>query len=148
MRIKAFDPSTIRIGRKMLWVGGSGRGKSFHCRFILSHIAPHVDMCLLFCPTETTRSEFADIIPMSHMYSTLDLEVVAKVLALQRDNVEKGKKRTILLCMDDCSFCKKLAPEFEAAAKELSSSGGPPLAAVDSESGAKTMQSFLVLRLD
>jgi len=47
---------------------------------------------------------------------------------------------------NDCSFCKKLAPEFEAAAKELSSSGGPPLASVDSESGAKMMQRFGIQR--
>jgi thiol-disulfide isomerase/thioredoxin len=35
--------------------------------------------------------------------------------------------------MPDCDHCKKLKPDYEAAAKELAALGGPPLASLDGE---------------
>jgi len=44
-----------------------------------------------------------------------------------------------------CKFCVKLAPQFEKAAKELKV-GGPPLATVDSETGAKIVEKYDITR--
>jgi len=35
--------------------------------------------------------------------------------------------------MPDCDHCKKLKPDYEAAAKEFATTGGPPLASIDGE---------------
>ena len=109
LSIRQFEPGQIKPFRKHLFIGGSGRGKTQGLLSILSHIAPTVDMCLLFCPTETTREFFRRrrMIPDSHIFPSLDLDIIAKALASMRELRARGKKRSLLLCLDDCSFEKK-----------------------------------------
>ena len=107
LKIRPFDLDSIKPFRKHVFCGGSGRGKT-HCMLhVLSHIAPSIDMCLLFCGTETTRDFFRrrQLIPHSHMYETLDLMVVQKALSVQRELREKGKKRSLALVFDDTAAC-------------------------------------------
>lgn len=46
----------------------------------------------------------------------------------------------------DCSFCKKLAPEYESAAKELKAANGPPLASVESSVAPALMEKYGIHR--
>ena len=114
LSIRAFDPASIKrekngkIARKLAFIGGSGRGKSTALLGIISYLAPEIDMCILMCPTETTRNIFRTRgLPESLIYPSLDLECIAALLAAQRANKERGKIRSILLVMDDCSYDKK-----------------------------------------
>ena len=114
LSIRVFDPESIKrekngkIARKLAFIGGSGRGKTTGMLGIIAHLAAEIDMCILMCPTETTRNIFrARGLPDSLIYPGLDLECIAALLAAQRANKERGKIRSILLCLDDCSFDKK-----------------------------------------
>ena len=114
LSIRVFDPESIKrekngkIARKLAFIGGSGRGKTTGMLGIISYLAPEIDLCVLMCPTETTRNIFrARGLPNSLIYTGLDLECIAALLAAQRANKERGKIRSILLCLDDCSFDKK-----------------------------------------
>ena len=109
LSIHAFDLETIKPHRKHLFVGSSGKGKSHCLLHILSQIAPTVDIALLMCPTETTRAWFQrrGLIPSSLMYDHLDLDVIGAALSLQRELRQKGKKRHLLIILDDCAFDKK-----------------------------------------
>ena len=114
LSIRVFDPASIKrekngkIARKLAFIGGSGRGKTTGMLGIISHLAPEIDMCVLMCPTETTRNVFrARGLPHSLIYPGLDLECVAALMAAQRANKERGKTRSILLVLDDCSYDKK-----------------------------------------
>ena len=114
LSIRVFDPESIKrekngkIARKLAFIGGSGRGKTTGMLGIIAYIAPEIDMAILMCPTETTRNIFrARGLPNSLIYPGLDLECIAALLAAQRANKERGKIRSILLCLDDCSFDKK-----------------------------------------
>ena len=108
LKIHAFDPASIKPNRKLLWIGGSGRGKTQHMLYTLSYVAPSIDMYLLFCPTETTCNLFRrrGMIPASFIYSNIDLKVIEKALSTQREMRERGKKRSLLLIFDDVAFDK------------------------------------------
>jgi hypothetical protein len=114
LSIRVFDPTSIKrekngkIARKLAFIGGSGRGKTTGMLGIISHLAPEIDLCILMCPTETTRNIFrARGLPESLIYPGLDLECIAALLAVQRENKERGKMRSILLCLDDVSYDRK-----------------------------------------
>ena len=107
LSIRQFDPASIKPFRKHLFIGGSGRGKTQCMLSILNHIATMgIDCSILMCPTETTRDFFhkRKLTPPSLMYSALDIDVIANALAIQRENKQRGKSRTLLLCLDDCAF--------------------------------------------
>merc|ERR1712232_1437500 len=47
---------------------------------------------------------------------------------------------------DSCSFCAKLAPVFESAAKEIKAKNGPPFAMVSADTGAELMKKYEITR--
>ena len=103
-QIGPFDPASIKPFRSHLFVGGSGRGKTHACRFVLSYIAPSIDFCLVFTPTASVISDFQKMVPETQIYTKgADLEVVAKTIAMQRELEALGKQRSILLVFDDCA---------------------------------------------
>jgi thiol-disulfide isomerase/thioredoxin len=48
--------------------------------------------------------------------------------------------------MPDCDHCKKLAPEIEAAAKEMAALGGPPFASLNGEEFSEVAKRYGVFR--
>ena len=109
VRIERFDPASIRPHRKLLFVGRSGGGKSVAMRAILRHLAPRIDLALCFSPTEESVAAFRRMVPGACVYQGgLDLDVVARALALQRELGAAGKERALLIVADDCSFEKQV----------------------------------------
>lgn len=86
---------------------------------VLRHVLSGMSFSSFFKEQGTETSESA-VVPLSG--SVLDL-----VLQLNPNGT------LVEFYMPDCDHCKKLAPEFEAAAKEMAALGGPPFASLNGE---------------
>ena len=106
LKLSKWDPTTMKPHRKVLFIGRSGGGKSVAMRHVLYHMRERVDLAICFTPTEETRKSFETMVPPSCVHDALDLRVVDRALSMQKENVEKGKERSLLLVADDCAFDK------------------------------------------
>lgn len=108
LRLNKWDPSNVKDHRKILFVGRSGGGKSVAMRHLLYELRERVDLTIAFTPTEETRQNFEQALPPSCVHDHLDLNIVERALAAQKELLEKGKERTLLLVADDCAFDKSV----------------------------------------
>jgi hypothetical protein len=108
LTIEAFDPRIIPRHSRWCFVGGSNRGKSHGMMSILSHLSPDIHFCLVFCPTESARMQYRKMVPASHIYSELDLDVLANLLSHLRAMKDRGKSRNCLCIFDDTSYHKQV----------------------------------------
>lgn len=92
----------LKPHRSVLYVGRSGAGKSEAMKAVLRHV--HVDLAVAFCPTDETADELAKCIPRACIHPKLDLAVVERALALQKELAHK--ERSLALIADDCGYTK------------------------------------------
>ena len=69
---------------------------------------PKPDMALGFSPTDDTIAMLKTFIPDSCIYSQFSHEKLASLLSLQRELIRRGKRRSVLIVMDDCLYQKSV----------------------------------------
>ena len=109
-RVEKFDVSSVKPHRAILFVGRSGGGKSVAMLDFLRQLAPRFDYGLFFTGgTIEALNTFRAIAPRCFIYDRgLDLIVLAKLIAQQRQLLQDGKERNALLVTDDCGFETKM----------------------------------------
>lgn len=108
LKVKKFDPTSMKRHRICLVVGRRGSGKSTLSEHLLMHIAPNVDMGLFFTPTEESAASFRRHAPESWIYNQYDATKVEEMLNMQRQLSRTNKARNLLCVLDDCMYDKKI----------------------------------------
>ena len=106
-RIRKFNPSTIKESRIMFIIGKRHTGKSVLMKDLLYHM-PRPDYVIAMAPTEDTLQMFREFLPESCIFDHFSQEKLDRTVALQRELVSRGKKRTVLILLDDCLYQKNV----------------------------------------
>ena len=105
LRVKKFSPTTMKESRIVFILGKRHTGKSVLMRDLLYHM-PRPDYVLAMAPTEDTLQMFREFLPESCIFDHFSQEKLDRTVALQRELVNRGKKRTVLILLDDCLYQK------------------------------------------
>ena len=107
LKVKKFDPKTLKPHRISLIVGKRGSGKS-KCLVDLLYNMPPVDFVIGMAPTEETIQTFKQFIPDGCIYNQFNQSKLEQMIALQREMVRKQINRSFLLILDDCLYEKSV----------------------------------------
>tara|TARA_B110001450_G_C17651616_1_gene493530 strand:- start:975 stop:1817 length:843 start_codon:yes stop_codon:yes gene_type:complete len=107
IRVKKFEPTSITESRIIFLIGKRNTGKSVLMRDLLYHM-PRPDFVLAMAPTESTLQAFREFIPECCIYDHFNQDAVDRLVSLQRELVTQGKKRTVMLVLDDCMYSKNV----------------------------------------
>lgn len=105
IRIRKFDPSTLKPSRIMICVGKRGSGKSYLMRDLLYHM-PRPDFVLAMAPTDSTLIEFRKFLPESCIFDHYNQEKVEQTISVQKELIARNKVRKVLIILDDCLYKK------------------------------------------
>jgi hypothetical protein len=72
---------------------------------LLYHM-PRPDYVLAMAPTEDTLRMYREFLPESCIFDHFSQEKLERTVSLQRELVSRGKKRTVLILLDDCLYQK------------------------------------------
>lgn len=107
LKVKKYDPTSVKPHRITLIVGKRGSGKSKMLVDLMYHLPP-VDFVIGMAPTEETIETFRQFIPESCIYHQFNQSKLEQMIALQRELIRKKIKRSILLILDDCLYEKSV----------------------------------------
>jgi hypothetical protein len=105
LRIRKFNPGTIKPHRIIFLVGKRHTGKSFLMKDLLSQM-PKPDFVMAMTPTDDSMETFRTFMPETCIFSGFSQEKLERLLSLQRELLRRGKQRSVLLLMDDCMYQK------------------------------------------
>lgn len=108
LKVKRFDPSTLKPHRIIIIVGKRGTGKSVMQRDLLYHFKDKVDFGVAMTPTEESSNMFAEHMPESWIYNGFSSTKLDQMLNLQRDLCKHKKQKSLFVLMDDCMYDKKV----------------------------------------
>lgn len=105
VRVKKFDPRTIKDHRILFLLGKRHTGKSVLMRDLLYHM-PRPDYVIAMAPTEDTLQMYRAFLPESCIFDHFSQEKLDRVVSVQRELASRGKKRSVLVLLDDCLYQK------------------------------------------
>lgn len=105
LTVKKFNPTSIKESRIIFILGKRHTGKSVLMKDLLYHM-PSPDFCLAMAPTEDTLRVFREFLPECCIFDHFCQDKLDRVVSLQRELVNKGKKRNVLIILDDCLYQK------------------------------------------
>lgn len=108
LRLRKFDPTTMKPHRIILLVGKRGTGKSVLLNDLMYYISQMVDYAVAMTPTEESARTFREHMPESWIYDGFNGPKIDALLAMQRDAAKKQKLRKIFVVLDDCMYDKKV----------------------------------------
>ena len=103
VRIRKFDPTTMKPSRIVYLIGKRHSGKSCLMKDILYHM-PRPDYVLAMAPTQSTLESFREYLPESCIFEGYSQEKLEQTIATQKELISRGKKRNVLLILDDCLY--------------------------------------------
>ena len=116
LKLKRWDPSTIKPASTVLLVGRRGTGKSTLLRDLAWHFAqrrrddgsPLIDLCIGMSPTEESSESLGSFMPPCLIHNEYSEDVLQRLMDSQKRDWKRGYGRNILLFLDDCGFDKKV----------------------------------------
>lgn len=103
-KISKFKPDSIKAGRIIFIVGKRGCGKTTLLKDLLSRMTGQVDYALAMCPTMESAEMLRECMPASSVYDKYLPSKVDQIVKVAQHFMALGKKRKILLCLDDCLY--------------------------------------------
>lgn len=107
LRVKKFDPASMKESRVTFLIGKRGSGKSVLMKDLLYNM-PRPDYVLAMAPTEDTLAVYREFLPESCIFDHFSQEKLERAVSLQKELVAQGKKRTVLIILDDCLYQKNV----------------------------------------
>lgn len=104
-KVKKFEPKGIGEARILFLIGRRNTGKSVLMRDLLYQM-PRPDYVLAMAPTEDSIDMFRTFLPEACIFNFFSQEKLDALVQLQKRLVASGKKRHILLLLDDCLYQK------------------------------------------
>ena len=108
LRVKRFDPNSLKPHRIILVVGKRGTGKSVLQRDLMYHLSDKVDFGLAMTPTEESAEMFRQHMPDAWIYNGFSTSKLDSMLEIQRNLCKTKKQRNLFILMDDCMYDKKV----------------------------------------
>ena len=108
IKIKKFDPTTIKRDAVVLLIGKRGSGKTTLLKDIMFHMREKLDFGVAMSPTEETTDALGSFLPRSLIYNAFSSHVLDTMLEHQRREIKKGKVRNMFLLLDDCMYDRKI----------------------------------------
>lgn len=108
LRVKKFEPDTMKPHRLILIVGKRGTGKSILQRDLMYFLKDKVDFAMAMSPTEESLDMFRQHMHESWLYNNFSGGKLDAMLNVQRDLAKQKKQKSILLMLDDCCYDKKI----------------------------------------
>lgn len=108
IRVKRFDPSSLKPHRIIIIVGKRGTGKSVMQRDLMYHLSQKWDFGLAMTPTEESADMFREHMPDSWIYNGFSTHKLDQMLTVQRDLCKTKKQKNLFILMDDCMYDKKI----------------------------------------
>ena len=105
VRVRKFNPTTIKESRIIFLIGKRHTGKTVLMKDILYHM-PRPDYVIAMAPTEDTLQTFREFLPETCIFDHFSQEKLESIVTLQRELVSRGKKRTVMIVLDDCLYQK------------------------------------------
>jgi len=104
VRVRKFDPETIKNHRIMLLVGRRGSGKSTLLADLLYRLRDRFDFCLAMCPTMESANMLRGCMPASCVYDRFSAAKLELLISTARELAAQGKEKNFLIVLDDCLF--------------------------------------------
>ena len=104
LKIKKWDPSTLRSDSVILLLGKRGTGKSTLMRDLMYHVKDKLDFGIAMSPTEESSESLGTFLPSSWIYNDFNQGAVEKMMALQRQHWKRGHGSNVFLLLDDCMY--------------------------------------------
>ena len=105
IRVKKFNADSIKEARIIFILGKRHTGKSVLMKDLLYHM-PRPDYVLAMAPTEDTLQMFREFLPDCCIFDHFSQAKLERTVSLQRELVNRGKKRNVLILLDDCLYQK------------------------------------------
>ena len=106
LRVKRFDPSTLKSHRIIIIVGKRGTGKSVMQEDLMQYF--NADIGMAMTPTEESVEMFRKHMPDCWIYNSFSASKLEGMLNLQRALAREKKQRSVFLIMDDCMYDKQI----------------------------------------
>lgn len=116
--LKKFNPYSIKVGRRILMIGRSGSGKSSLVEDIVECIRDRYQYMIGYTPTKDSVNMFRKMMPDSVIHDTgFDREHFASMIESLNELDDQGKKRNLLILLDDCMYDPTIlkSPEMNKA---------------------------------
>jgi len=109
LKIKKWDPTTLRKDACVLLLGKRGTGKSTLMRDLMYRVKDKLDYGIAMSPTEEASESLGTFLPPSWIYNDFDRPAIERLMNLQRKQWkrEQGGKNVFLL-LDDCMYDKAI----------------------------------------
>ena len=109
LRIRKWDPGSLKDHRIVMIIGRRGTGKSVLQRDLMRHMATRLEFGIAMTPTEETVDVYKQHVPEACIYRSFNQEKLEEMIALQRKALRTKKKpRNLYLLLDDCIYDKKV----------------------------------------
>lgn len=108
LKIKRFDPATLKPHRIIIIVGKRGTGKSVMQRDLMYHLRDKWDLGVAMTPTEESVQTFSQHMPENWIYNGFSATKLDQILNMQREMCKDKKERNLFLILDDCMYDKKI----------------------------------------
>lgn len=110
LKIRKWDPQTIKPASTTLLVGRRGTGKSTILRDLAWQFAQRqcIDLVVGMSPTEESSESLGSFIPRTLIYNEYREDVLQKLMDSQRRAWRRGHGPNVLLFLDDCGFDKSV----------------------------------------
>lgn len=106
VRVKKFDPDTIKKDRITLIVGKRGSGKSSLLQDLLYSMRDRFDFCMAMCPTMESGDALKKVMPECCVYNRFSPGKIDMLVQTAREFAAKNKERHFLLVLDDVFYDK------------------------------------------
>lgn len=109
LRIRRWDPSSIKNDRIIMIVGRRGTGKSVVQRDLMRHMRERVEFGIAMTPTEDSVAVYEQHMPDTCIYRQFEQQKLEDMITMQRSLLRRQKPvRHLYLLMDDCIYDKKV----------------------------------------
>ena len=106
VRVKKFDPETIKKDRIILIVGKRGSGKSSLLKDLLYCMRDRFDFVMAMCPTMESSTMLKECMPEACVYNRFSPGKIDLLVQTARELAAKNKERHFLLVLDDVFYDK------------------------------------------
>ena len=122
LRIRRFDPMTIKPHRICLFVGARGSGKTHCMNSIICALAQTFHFGIAMSPTMDTINEWEKCMPRNWIYERFSQEKLEDMISVQKRALREGKEpKALFLLLDDCIYDKAVLKS--TAMRELFQNG-------------------------
>ena len=107
LKLRKFDPSTIKDTSICVVIGKRNTGKSVLAKDIMFH-KRHIPAGVVMSATEEGNNFYGTWVPDSFIYNDFDRAVIENLIEQQRKKIKTGTAQNVFLILDDCMYDKKL----------------------------------------